>query len=190
MCSVRPASRSSAWGSSGRIAASELFAPAGLPGRLTISVAAQRPADGPAQRSQRRVPQPLGTHPLGHSIDQPVTDQPGRLGVTSRAASPVPPVVTINLRSSHDAAKPRQSAPLRRARSPASTTRHPQTRATGAPPDPRRRPARPWKQRSLIVSTTARTFCRESLAHLSSLRVRLAVPETRSNSSLRNRPQK
>ena len=45
-------------------------------GQIDDQRRAKRPADRSAQRSQWRVPQPLGTHPFGHSVYQPVTNQP------------------------------------------------------------------------------------------------------------------
>jgi len=94
-CSVRPASRFSACGSTGRIAASELLAPAGLPGRFTINAV-------PSVPHTPRLSEASGVYSSPSALIRSASPSISRSqtirvasGVTSRVANPVPPVVTI-----------------------------------------------------------------------------------------------
>ncbi len=160
-CPVRPASRSSACGNSGRIAASELFAPAGLPGRFTISVAPSVPhtarlsaASGVCRNPSARIRSAIP------SISRSQTSLVAS-GVTSRAANPVPPVVTIN----PEASAWRRKAPAinfsSSGRTSSATTLAPADSSSCRTAGPETSTCSPLEQRSLIVSTTAVTFFRE-----------------------------
>jgi hypothetical protein len=95
-CAVLPANRSSACGSSGSTARSELSAPAGLPGKLTISEAPSVPqtprpsaANGVCFAPSARISSANPGTSLSHT-------ESVASGVTSRGPSPVPPVVTTS----------------------------------------------------------------------------------------------
>src|ERR1019366_2824547 len=95
MCSVRPLSSSSTWGTNSTIASRDSTAPLGDPGRLTIRTRPRVPASdrestasGVVWRPQARISSPRP------GISRSITDRVAS-GVTSRGATPVPPVVKM-----------------------------------------------------------------------------------------------
>ena len=153
---VRPASRSSACGSSERIAPSEPSAPDGLPGRFTIRVFPTVPhtarlngVNGVCRSPSARI------RSASPSISRSHTSRVASC-VTSRGPSPVPPVVTI---SGTIPAWRRRAATIKSSSSGTTSTVTEDTPASSSSFDtigPERSLCRPSKQRSLIVSTTAR----------------------------------
>ncbi len=134
---VRPARRSSAWGSSGSSASRPLRTAPGLPGRLTIRQPPTTPAlprdsaangVSAAARARRCSAIPGASRSTTSSVAS---------GVTSRGARPVPPVVST---SCEPTAARRSAAAIacgRRSRPPGRSPRTPPARAAGRPRDPR-----------------------------------------------------
>ena len=92
-------SRSIAWGRTDRIAASEVSAPATLPGRLMTRVLPMHP-----QTARLRMAVGVCFRPSARILSlRPSTVRSQTIsvasGVTSRGAIPVPPVVTMRLAS-------------------------------------------------------------------------------------------
>jgi hypothetical protein len=182
---VRPANRSSACGSSGRIAVSAPFAPAGLPGRFTIRVPPNVPqtarlnaANGVCRSPSARI------RSANPSIRRSQTSLVAS-GVTSRAASPVPPVVTI--RSAPCAC--RRNATVIKSNSSGSvsavTKPAPAASSNWRTAGPDKSTCSPREQRSLIVSTTARISDENLWATLPVYGFRPWVSETSIQSFLR-----
>ena len=118
----------------------------------------QRPAHRTAQRSKRRMQQSIGAHPFRQSVDQSVR-RPASWPPESRPAQPAryPPSSQSGPRLCMASQRCEQSNPAHREASPSVTRRAPRRPpATGGQPARTGRPALPAKQRSLIVSTTAR----------------------------------
>ena len=154
-CSVFPASRSSAWGNSGRIARSELAAPVGLPGRFTIKHLPARPLT-PRPRAANRV----SWAPCWRmSSARPGTrrSHTARVasGVLSRADRPVPPVVNTNC--AFRLASRKRSIRGKRSSEDSTTlkTSHPDSERIRATAGPERSSCSPAEQRSLAVRTMA-----------------------------------
>ena len=170
---MRPANRSSACGSTGRIAANEPCAPDGLPGRFTISVAPSVPhtarlsaANGVCSKPSARI------RSANPSTSRSHTSRVAS-GVTSRAVSPVPPVVTIKLALTECRRNAAAIKSTSSGRTSAATTVTPALSSNWRTAGPERSIWLPLEQRSLIVSTTARTSEEKVGVTVLSLRFRL-----------------
>ena len=131
--------------------------PPGYPaGSRSASLQASRTPHGSAQQTDVCSSPSARIRSANPSISRSQTSLVAS-GVTSRAASPVPPVVTIKVRALlHDVATLRQSNPAHRAVSRPSPSPTPAASSNWRTAGPERSTCSPREQRSLIVSTTAR----------------------------------